>query len=83
MQIIRWANFTVLWKTPFLSKEETWTLPNAKLNIEHEPWKTEVELFTYITYRLQSNWNTRKENWYKLKEMYRRWKHKCQLQVRL
>ena len=51
-----------------LSREETWTLPNAKLN---------------ITYRLQSNWNTRKENWYKLKEMYRRRKHKYQLQVSL
>ena len=37
----------------------------------------------YITYHLQSNWNTRKENWCKIKEMYCRRKHKCQRQCQL
>ena len=76
-------------KTLFLPEEETWTLPNAKPNTEHEPRGREVELknvnanCTYITYHLQSNWYTRKENWYKLKEMYRRRKHKCQQRCQL
>ena len=76
-------------KTLFLLEEETWTLPNAKPNTEHEPRGREVELMnvnancTYITYRLQSNWNTPKGNWYKLKDMYRRRKHKCQQRCQL
>ena len=37
----------------------------------------------YITYHLQSNWNTRKENWCKIKEMDCRRKHKCQQQCQL
>ena len=76
-------------KTLFLLEEETWTLPNAKPNTEHEPRGREVELknvnanCTYITYHLQSNWNTPKGNWYKLKDMYRRRKHKCQQRCQL
>ena len=31
-------------KTPFSSEEETWTLPNAELDTEHEPRGREVEL---------------------------------------
>ena len=70
-------------KTPFLSDEETWTLSSAELDIEHEPRGREVELkyintnCKYITYHLQSNWNTRKENQCKLKEMY--YKKKAQM----
>ena len=45
-------------------------------------WTKECN-YTYITYHLQSNWNTRKENWYKLKELYRRRKHKCQQRCQL
>ena len=37
----------------------------------------------YITYHLQSNWNTRRENWCKIKEMDCRRKHKCQRQCQL
>ena len=36
-----------------------------------------------ITYHLQSNWNTRKENWCKLKEMHCGRKHKCQQRCQL
>ena len=37
----------------------------------------------YIAYYLQSNWNTRRENWCKIKEMDCRRKHKCQRQCQL
>ena len=48
-------------KPPYISGEETWTLPNREPDTEHEPRGREVELMyvntncRYTTYHLQSN----------------------------
>ena len=42
-------------KIPFLSEEETWTLPNAEPETEHEPRRREVELKYVNTNRTTYN----------------------------